>query len=154
MGFVCVSMLPRYEFVYQPCWVNSRRQWSAGVHSARLSNNYISYLLMPSLPYINKTTQDKTKHDTPRQDKTREDTAKNKTRPHHPLIFSKISVGVCMSSYAHTHSHRYLRKHETVVGPETKQETQHSCRQDKTRQDKTRQDMTRQDMTRQDKTRP
>ena len=89
---------------------------------------------MPSVPSQNITRQDKTKHNTPRQHKTSEDKAKNKTRPHHPLIISEISVGVCMSRYAHTHPQRYLRKHERVVGPETKQETRHSCRQDKTRQ--------------------
>ena len=32
-------------------------------------------------------------------------------------MISKISVGVCMSKYAHTHPQRYLRKHDRVVGP-------------------------------------
>jgi hypothetical protein len=78
---------------------------------------------MPSLPSKNITRQDKTKHNTPRQHKTSEDKAKNKTRPHHPIIISKISVGVCMSRYAHTHPQRYLRKHDRVVGPRRKGNT-------------------------------
>jgi hypothetical protein len=32
-------------------------------------------------------------------------------------LFEDISVGVCMSKYAHTHPQRYLRKHERAVGP-------------------------------------
>jgi hypothetical protein len=39
-------------------------------------------------------------------------------------MMSKISVGVGMSKYAHTHPQRYLRKHDRVVGPKRKNKIQ------------------------------
>jgi hypothetical protein len=37
--------------------------------------------------------------------------------PHHPLMFSQISLWVGVSVSAHTHPHRYFRNDERVVGP-------------------------------------
>ena len=61
--------------------------------------------------------------------------------PHHTIIISKISVGVCMSKYAHTHPQRYLRKHDRVGGArtqtraQTRAQARQSNRQDTKRQD-------------------
>ena len=37
--------------------------------------------------------------------------------PHHPIMFSQISLWVGVSVFAHTHPHRYLRNDDRVVGP-------------------------------------
>ena len=37
--------------------------------------------------------------------------------PHHPIMFSQISLWVGVSVFAHTHPHRYLRNDDGVVGP-------------------------------------
>ena len=50
--------------------------------------------------------------------------------PHHTIIISKISVGVCMSKYAHTHPQRYLRKHDRVGGARTQTRAQTRHKQD------------------------
>jgi hypothetical protein len=39
--------------------------------------------------------------------------------PHHPLMFSQISLWVGVSVFAHTHPHRYLRNYDRVVGPKS-----------------------------------
>ena len=66
-----------------------------------------------------------------------------------------------MSKYAHTHPQRYLRKHDSLVGPKRKgnknikaaKNTAPETRQDKTRPRKARQGKARQGKARQGKVR-
>ena len=114
----------RHEHAYaRRCRSHARRcyncPWKADSHSnnGRVTGSVLSthVHVLPRQRLEPQTTRDN------RQDMT-EDMTRPQTRhyillwPHHPIIISKISVGVCMSKYAHTHPQRYLRKHDRVVG--------------------------------------